>query len=670
MRRIQVLLQFLLTALAPIIQKPPSVAEADADASADSNDSSELVSPSVQEDLPAATTNQTTDLASLQKPPSVAETDADASADSSNNNDDLALPSVEEPVNEDAYTDSDTNAFSIITHLRKKNRYDLRKIRLRVWSAADAKTTTEALGLTSTIGNTKQEVNMLFRLSHRSSPSIQRSGRFACRAFSQVIEEGTAIQVSFDGQESMFHAHWLWYNDPTYIHHSSGQRLRNISQYPGWKISQVEKVTGPPPATEGSVVFPSPPPPQGCLHSIGTVYCTENSTAADPQKAQTYLKVSWENDEDSNVSYYDWDWLRRCRYDVAAREKRTHNTRITPEIALGRTDKSPAIPEVGYAELFPQDDGVPDKAALLKVLDGIAAHGSVIIKESPLNTFASYHPDAPEGHDEVGSSVAKVGRALSGGALSHGALYGDLFHVVSLPNPLNIAYSTYPLAPHQDLCYFESKPGMQLLHCIRNNQECIRGGESTLVDAVAAAEQLRHLAPFHFQTLCECHGTFTKQRQSADMVYSRPHIVLGDSGQVVAVHWSPPFEAPPNVDPERMDEYLVAYSAFERMLDDGVGPSHCLQPELDEVLGKYAKDYTWERMLQPGDIMIFNNERMLHGRRGFELLDGDMGDDVYRHLMGCYTNIDDTINTYRTLLRDEPDCEQRPVRIFGNASSC
>ena len=34
-------------------------------------------------------------------------------------------------------------------------------------------------------------------------------------------------------------------------------------------------------------------------------------------------------------------------------------------------------------------------------------------------------------------------------------------------NPINIAYSNVKLDFHMDLVYYESPPGLQLLHCIR-----------------------------------------------------------------------------------------------------------------------------------------------------------------------------------------------------------
>jgi hypothetical protein len=51
-------------------------------------------------------------------------------------------------------------------------------------------------------------------------------------------------------------------------------------------------------------------------------------------------------------------------------------------------------------------------------------------------------------------------------------------------------------------------------------------------------------------------------------------------------------------------------------------------------------------------MLVLNNRRMLHGRRKFSAAEGASVEDGRRHLVGCYTNIDDTLNLYRVLLRE------------------
>lgn len=540
-----------------------------------------------------------------------------------------------------------------------------------------------------------EDAKSFHKLDHNSHPP-------------EIIRNGAAIKVHFEqnanGSEesvlatSIYHASWLWFSDPTYIHPSSGQRTRRLGQYPDWKIHKAEKIDLETALTEetSSCVFPNPAPPPGVLHSVGTMFDDESSSSSSQEtsleqhqdSATILLKVTWDTSDDKSatsnktlVSYYDWNWLQRCRYDDDARRDRAQKTQITRHNALGMHPTCRPIEEVNYYDLFPSEEAeytTARKDTLLRILHAIAEQGAVLIRDAPLGSFLHYAPKhANDDNDDYTASVAKVGRALSGGALSHGALYGELFHVRSMPQALNIAYTTVALSPHQDLAYFESKPGMQLLHCIRNHQDQIRGGESLLIDAIAAAESLREIEPRYFETLCRSYATFMKQREGADMVFQRPHIVLGDIGQVVAVHWSPPFEAPPLAIPaDRMEEYLEAYAAFERMLDDNLfsSPSQnsaLLPSPMDAQLYQYAKDYTWKKSLEPGDMLVFNNQRMLHGRRGFEALkeEGEVGSEtVHRHLAGCYTNIDDTINTYRVLLRNLPDRGDRIVKCFGNGS--
>lgn len=49
--------------------------------------------------------------------------------------------------------------------------------------------------------------------------------------------------------------------------------------------------------------------------------------------------------------------------------------------------------------------------------------------------------------------------------------------------------------------------------------------------------------------------------------------------------------------------------------------------------------YRWEQQLAPGEVLVFNNRRMLHGRRSFRATAGGA-----RHLRGCYVCIDEFAN--------------------------
>ena len=145
--------------------------------------------------------------------------------------------------------------------------------------------------------------------------------------------------------------------------------------------------------------------------------------------------------------------------------------------------------------------------------------------------------------------------------------------------------------------------------------------------------------------------------------------------QVLGVHWAPPFEGPLRIHPNCVEDYYRAYAAFELMLDDTKCPLACSQAtgldlSLTTELASFGNDYTWQSRLKAGEIMVFNNTRMLHGRRSFELPKSteteETETDMERHLIGAYTNIDDSLNRYRVFL-NEMDLH-RIIPNVGNGS--
>lgn len=46
-------------------------------------------------------------------------------------------------------------------------------------------------------------------------------------------------------------------------------------------------------------------------------------------------------------------------------------------------------------------------------------------------------------------------------------IYGTLFDVIGKEQPVNLAYGFSDLNFHMDLLYYESPPGIQMLHCVR-----------------------------------------------------------------------------------------------------------------------------------------------------------------------------------------------------------
>uniref|UniRef100_A0A7S3PC69 TauD/TfdA-like domain-containing protein n=1 Tax=Amphora coffeiformis TaxID=265554 RepID=A0A7S3PC69_9STRA len=457
-----------------------------------------------------------------------------------------------------------------------------------------------------------------------------------------LVDNGSCVALEFPGEHisTRFHTSWLWSVDPNFVHPTSGQRTRSLSSLFGHKILSVSTSIEP---TENLHLTPSP----GCLHSTGSVYQTYNKSHDEVRQV---LNIAWESDTgDRYMSSYDIEWLRSRRYDNGSLSDRQTSTQVLPSMALSRHS---GLPEMNHVLLETEP-----REAQYHILDTLFQRGAVLLRGATPNA------------EDLESTVRHLALALAK-RISHGHLYGDIFHVQHIPNAHNIAYTTQPLVAHQDLAYYTSPPGFQMLHCV-NNAGTV-GGESFLIDAMAAAAEFRSLAPDLYQVLLESEATFVKQRGDADMVFRRPHIEEDSSGTVTAVHWSPPFEGPLAIDSSKVDDYFMAYTAFERMLNDFL-PSDCyllpLSNELERQLIEYSREFTVERKLEEGDIMVFNNHRMLHGRRSFEVR-MDLPTNG-RHLIGCYTDLDETMNQYRLLRREHLSTLETPlyIRMMGNGSS-
>ncbi|KAL3939115.1 MAG: hypothetical protein SGBAC_006095 [Bacillariaceae sp.] len=495
-----------------------------------------------------------------------------------------------------------------------------------------------------------------------SRKSTKRSLASSAEVNNEERSERTIIEISKNGKlisithdhlivDGTFHAAWLWVNDPTYCHPSSGQRLRSLGDYDAntCTIVSAEVVVV---SDEECDFLPSPP---GSLHPKGGIY----QAVQQEEDTKERLKVVWQSGE---IAYYDLHWLGR----FTASNDYSNSCRVTNNDAIGAIHEDNAgafIPKFDYDEIMNSDN--KSSFILFNVLGNIMEHGAVLIQNA--------------GEDPNEEIVANLGRRICNTRLSHGSLYGDVFHVKSMPSAHNIAYTSEALPPHQDLTYYESKPFLQLLHCVQNAPLNEGGdntgrGESILIDAMAAAEELRKLAPDLFETLCSVEATFCKQREGADMVSAKPHIVISTFDKsIVEINWSPPFEGPlflpPTMDikdQERlMDDYMVAYQAMKCLLDSHASTCSMLPPALGQELKDYAQRYTWEYALKEGEILVFNNQRMLHGRRSFSLLHDSK---KQRHLIGCYTDAMDTLSHYGLLRRHKEKIEIRKnilTRIHG-----
>lgn len=119
-------------------------------------------------------------------------------------------------------------------------------------------------------------------------------------------------------------------------------------------------------------------------------------------------------------------------------------------------------------------------------------------------------------------------------------------------------------------------------------------------------------------------------------VVEAPRFKANDPIQFHAVNYSPPFQAPlpPTLTPQQHDTLFAALAAFERLL---------ARPEA-----------LYEFTMQEGDMVLFDNRRVLHARRAFQNTSsataGAEG-EATRWLKGCYMDGDVVWNKMRVMNR-------------------
>ncbi len=200
--------------------------------------------------------------------------------------------------------------------------------------------------------------------------------------------------------------------------------------------------------------------------------------------------------------------------------------------------------------------------------------------------------------------------------------FGTTFEVVNKPDPNNLAYTSVALPLHTDLPNQEVPPGYQFLHCLANEAT---GGGSIFADGFAMAEDLRSEDPEAFRLLCDVPIPFRFHDGEADIRVHEPVITLDAKGEVIEIRYNAHLAAIFDMSPDIMPAYYRAYRAYMAKTRD--------------------PKYRLTLKLKAGEMVVFDNRRVLHGRDAFDPSTG------YRHLHGCYVDRGEFSSRLRLLAR-------------------
>ncbi|MDX1608543.1 MAG: TauD/TfdA family dioxygenase [Halofilum sp. (in: g-proteobacteria)] len=305
------------------------------------------------------------------------------------------------------------------------------------------------------------------------------------------------------------------------------------------------------------------------------------------------LRLSWPpmGEFGAHESLFDPGWLRQ---------------RATPEAidALdggARTfwDASLAghVPSVRHAEFMDSDAGAVD---WLHALD---SHGLVLLRDGPL----------------ADQEVLRVAERIGWPRETN---FGRHFDVVSKPDPNNAAFTAGPLEPHVDLPNWQRAPDFQLLYCLANEAQ---GGDSLLTDGFAVAEALRREDPEAFEVLATQRVDFRFQDETTDIGCRAPVIGRDADGNLTEIRFNNWIRDSLRIPAAQVAPFYRAYRRFWQLLRD---PRYLLRLRLE-----------------PGQMIAFDNLRVLHGREAFDPNTG------FRRLQGAYLDRDPIRSRLRVLGR-------------------
>ncbi len=259
-----------------------------------------------------------------------------------------------------------------------------------------------------------------------------------------------------------------------------------------------------------------------------------------------------------------------------------------------------ALPQVPR---FNGPDVLIDEACFAAWCHALHVHGVAIVENLPAN------------EQTIEDVPARIGPIRP-------TNFGFVFDVKDVPDATSNAYTTMTLPLHADLCTREYMPGLQFLFCIENSAD---GGVSQLADGFKIVAQLRADYPQHFETLTTLPVAFYNKATDSDYRFEKPIIGLDRFGEVDELRFSPWLRAPLAGSVDEVERIYQGLRTLFRLAED-------------------RRNFV-EVKLAPGDLLSFDNRRILHGRTGFDLKTGE------RWLRGCYLEREELHSRLRILAR-------------------
>lgn len=272
------------------------------------------------------------------------------------------------------------------------------------------------------------------------------------------------------------------------------------------------------------------------------------------------LRIEWRHDR--RVSRYPLAWLRTHAY------------------ALDRIAVSPPPADVSRLEL---DGSAGPFSVAARLVDRLAHDGAAIVRREHAN------PD-----DETETWIdALVAQGLHVVETHFGRIEDLRTDNTTNANTDQLGYTDSAIGLHTDQPFLDHPPHYQLLQGIRAAD---RGGETELADGEAAYRYLASIDSEAAELLRTTPVRFHRKQKQFEREVVSPIVSVDDSGRI-RIRSSYFTVAPYQVSFANMTAWYRAHDRFSRLIRD--------------------PRYHYRFAIRPGDVLVYDNHRMLHARTAF-----------------------------------------------------
>ncbi|WP_299603158.1 TauD/TfdA family dioxygenase [uncultured Tateyamaria sp.] len=180
-------------------------------------------------------------------------------------------------------------------------------------------------------------------------------------------------------------------------------------------------------------------------------------------------------------------------------------------------------------------------------------------------------------------------------------------------DPYTLGFTKAALPLHTDCSGYSWPPNVMVFHCLQND---VAGGASQYVDGAQVVAQLRDENPEALEVLTTHDVEFRLWSGKADTLSQFPPVILNNAGELVILRYANWTVQPLRTVPfDLVPQWYDAWRALAARVN--------------------APENRLSYRCEPGEILLINNHRVLHGRDAFD------DDEGVRHFQQVYMELDD-----------------------------